>query len=57
MPYFIKHLELGPDKTENIMNEEKEFFEKAAIQALGIETYKKKCFRFRPEIIRVNNLQ
>ena len=56
MPYFIKHLELGPDKTENIMNEEKEFFEKAAIQALGVETYRKKSFRFRPEIIRVNYL-
>ena len=56
MPYFIKHLELDPDKTENIMNEEKEFFEKAAIQALGVETYRKKCFRFRPEIIRVNYL-
>ncbi len=56
MPYFIEHLELDPDKTENIMNEEKEFFEKAAIQALGVETYMKKCFRFRPKIIRVNYL-
>ena len=44
MPYFIEHLELDPDKTENIINEEKEFFEKAAIQALGIETYRKKLF-------------